>query len=291
MENAEEHPPLSLREMCAKYHIRFKKGLGQNLLLDDNINRIMVEAADLSPEEDVLEVGAGLGALTRRLVARAGRVLTVEIDASFVPCLEEQFGHMAHVRIFRGDILNHSLAKLLEEYLPGSRKPKVVANLPYYITTPILFHVLESPVFFSRVVVMMQAEVGERLVAPVGAEDYGVLGIAAASCAQVDIVHRVPASCFLPRPNVDSCIVRFRCSETPRVPLEERAFFMKVVRAAFGQRRKTLRNSLTKSGSFGAPAEHVLAAMSAVGIDPGRRPQTLSIEEFAGLAREIRNRV
>jgi len=282
---------MNLREMCRKYNIRFKKGLGQNLLLDDNINRIMVEAAALSRGDDVVEVGAGLGALTRRLCRQAGRVLAIEIDASFVPCLEDQFGGMPHVRLFRGDVLNHEVRKLLDEFLPGGSQHKMVANLPYYITTPILFHFLESPVFFSRLVVMMQAEVGQRLVAPVGAQDYGILSVAARCYAQVDIVHKVPASCFVPRPKVDSCIVRFRCRETPLTGDVDTPFLMKVVRAAFGQRRKTLRNSLTRTGAFGAPKEAVLAAFAAAAIDPGRRPQTLGLEEFVRLAKEIRMRL
>ncbi len=288
-------PPLppapNLREMCQRYGIRFKKGLGQNLLLDDNINRIMVDAAALGPEDDVIEVGAGLGALTRRLVVQAGRMLAIEIDASFMPCLEDQFGALEHVRLFRGDVLNHDLDKLLDEFLPGGTNRKLVSNLPYYITTPILFHFLQSPVYFDRLVVMMQEEVGQRLVAPVGAADYGILSVAARCYAAVDIVHKVPATCFLPRPKVDSCVVRFRCHEAPPMEDAERAFLMKVVRAAFGQRRKTLRNSLTKSGDFGAPKEAVLEALEAAEIDPGRRPQTLSFEDFQRLAGEIARRI
>jgi 16S rRNA (adenine1518-N6/adenine1519-N6)-dimethyltransferase len=284
-------PALNLREMCTRYGIRFKKGLGQNLLLDDNINRIMVEAASLTEADDVVEVGAGLGALTRRLCAQAGRILSVEIDASFMPCLEDQFGDAEHVRLFRGDILNHSLAKLLDEYLPGGEHFKMVSNLPYYITTPILFHFLEAPVFFSRIVVMMQEEVGQRLVAPVGASNYGILSLAARCFADVDLVHKAPASCFMPRPKVDSCIVRFRCKRETAWPGLERPFFMKVVRAAFSMRRKTLRNSLIRSSGFGVPEESVAAAMEETGIDPGRRPQSLSFEEFAGLSCAIRERV
>jgi 16S rRNA (adenine1518-N6/adenine1519-N6)-dimethyltransferase len=283
-------PPMNLRDMVRRYGIRLKKGLGQNLLLDDNINRIMVEAAALSREDHVIEVGPGLGALTRRLVREAGMVLAVEIDASFVQCLNDQFGSMENFRLFRGDILNHSVAKLIEEYIPGGKRYKVVSNLPYYITTPILFHFLECPVNIERLVVMMQAEVGQRLVAPVNTEDYGVLGVAARLYAEVDIVHQVPASCFVPRPKVDSCIVRLRCRPKAGDNAEAR-FVMKVVRAAFSQRRKTLRNSLTQTGVFGAPKEAVLAAMAAAGIDPGRRPQTLTLEEFQLLAREIRLRL
>ena len=283
-------PAPSLRELCEKHRIHFKKALGQNLLLDDNINRILVDAAEITREDYVVEVGAGLGALTRRIAARAGKLLSVEIDTSFMPCLEEQFGHLEHVKLFRGDVLNHSLVKLVDEYIPGGTSHKLVANLPYYITTPVLFHFLESPLFFSRVVVMLQWEVGERLAARVDTSEYGVLTIAGQLYADVDIVHRVPASCFVPRPKVDSCIVRFKCH--PRAAdnkIDEQRFTMKVVRAAFSQRRKTLRNSLTTS--FGAPKQAVLEALEAAGIDDGRRPQTLSLAEFARVAQEIRARI
>ncbi|MBI2426003.1 MAG: ribosomal RNA small subunit methyltransferase A [Candidatus Hydrogenedentes bacterium] len=291
MESSQQPHGLSLREMCKKYDIRFKRALGQNLLLDDNINRIMVDAAQLDRDDAVIEVGAGLGALTRRISTKAGYLLSIEIDASFIPCLEEQFGHMEQVRLFRGDVLNHSLAKLIEEYLPAKPAYKMVSNLPYYITTPLLFHFLEAPVRFSHLVVMMQEEVGERLVAPVNAENYGILSVAARCYAKVDLVHKVPASCFMPKPKVDSCIVRFRTHDTPMSGGVEPAFLMKVVRAAFATRRKTLRNCLTKSGNFGVPKEQVLEAMDQAGIDGGRRPQTLSIEEFATLAGSIRERI
>lgn len=280
-----------LRELCRKYDIRFKKALGQNLLLDGNINRIMVGAAALSPQDDVVEVGSGLGALTGLLWPQARRVLSVEIDPSFMPCLEDQFGQVENVCLFRGDILNHSLAKLVSEYLPDGSSYKLISNLPYYITTPILFHFLESPVFFSRLIVMMQAEVAERVVAPVNSADYGVLSIASRLYADVDIVHRVPSTCFVPRPKVDSCIVRFRSRRDVHDNGSEARFVLKVTRAAFSQRRKTLRNSLANSSNFGAPKEAVLDALEGAGIDPERRPQTLDIEDFRRLAREIKVRL
>ena len=280
-------PAVPLRELCERYKIQFKKGLGQNLLLDDNINRIMVDAAELTPQDAVIEIGSGLGALTRRIVVRAGDVLCVEIDATFMPVLEEQFAHLAHVKLFRGDILNHSLGKLIEEFLPQRDAYKLVANLPYYITTPILFHFFESPVYFSHLVVMMQLEVGERLVSAVNSSNYGILALAGRMYADVDIVHVVPASCFVPRPKVDSCIVRFRCHPQPLAGANT-PFAMRLIRAAFSQRRKTLRNSLLKSGAFGAPAAATEAAMHATGIDPGRRPQTLNLQEFIALAASIR---
>lgn len=282
---------MRLQELCERYGIRFKKQLGQNLLLDENINRIMVDAASLTPEDDVIEVGAGLGALTEHLHPRARRVLAVEIDRTFMPCLEDRFGTVENVRLFRGDILNHRLDKLLEEFLPGGTRYKLVSNLPYYITTPILFHFWEAPVFVDTMVVMLQEEVALRLAAAVDTPEYGALAIAARLYSEVDIVHRVPRTCFRPQPKVDSSIVRLRNRQEPRYPDVDARFVMRVVRAAFTQRRKTLRNALTKAGTFGAPKEAVLEAFDAVGIDPQRRAQTLTVDEYAALARAIKERI
>ncbi len=275
-----------LRDLCHRHNIRFKKALGQNLLLDDNINAIMVDAAALSSQDSVIEVGAGLGALTRRMAPTGARLLSVEIDPTFMPCLEEQFGAMENVRLFRGDILNHRLDKLVDEFLPNPQRLKMVSNLPYYITTPVLFHFLESGLPFERLVVMMQLEVGERLVAAVNAENYGILSIAARLYAHTDIVHRVSASCFLPKPKVDSCIVRFRCLAEAPLPGMDVARTMQVVRAAFNQRRKTLRNTLS-GPALGLSREQAEAALAAAGIESGRRPQTLDWREFAKLTKAI----
>ena len=280
-----------LQDLCGRYGIRFKKQLGQNLLLDENINRIMVDAADVSEADDVIEVGAGLGALTGRLAQAAGRVLAIEIDTSFMPCLEEQFGECENVRLFRGDVLNHSMPKLVNEFLPSGTCYKMISNLPYYITTPILFHFWESAVFFERMVVMVQHEVALRMTAPVNTPDYGVLALATRLFAEADIVHKVPRTCFRPEPKVDSCIVRLRNRSKPLFPDVDADFLRRVIRTAFAHRRKTLRNSLTKSGDFGAPKEAVMEAFSACGIDPGRRPQTLDLQEFAALSQEIRARI
>jgi 16S rRNA (adenine1518-N6/adenine1519-N6)-dimethyltransferase len=223
------------------------------------------------------------------LAAQAGRVFAVEIDRAFMPCLEDQFGQMPNVRLFRGDILNHSLVKLVEEYLPEPRVLKMVSNLPYYITTPILFHFWEAPIAFERLVVMVQEEVGQRMVAPVGHHDYGVLALATKYHGEVDIVHHVPASCFVPRPKVDSCIVRIRRRESPLFPDVDGKFLSRVIRAAFSQRRKTLKNAL--GAGFGAPLPAILEALEATGIDAGRRAQTVSLEEYAALAAAIRSRI
>lgn len=277
--------------MCKKYNIRFKKGLGQNLLLDDNINRIMVDAAALSAHDSVVEVGAGLGALTKRIVHQAGNVLSVEIDTTFIPCLEEQFGDLQHVHIFRGDILNHPIEKLVDEFIPNGQSYKMLSNLPYYITTPILFEFLECPLFFERLVVMLQDEVGQRLVAPVNSADYGILTLAAQFYADIDIVHHVPASCFLPKPKVDSCIVRLRQLPGTRYPDVDRNMLMRVIRMAFSQRRKTLRNSIVKPGVFGLSPEIVADTMQSIGIDSSKRPQTLDLDSFVDLTLALQNQL
>jgi len=278
---------MALRDWIDQYGIQFKKSLGQNLLLDDNINRIMADAASLTKDDDVIEVGAGLGALTVRLHQRANRVLAVEIDRSFMPCLEDQFETVNNVSLFRGDILNHALEKLTDEFLPEHKQLKLVSNLPYYITTPILFHFWDSGLYFERMVVMVQEEVGLRMVAKVGARDYSKLALACQLRAEVDIVHKVPASCFRPRPKVDSCIVRIRNRATPRYSEARSKLITKLVNVAFSQRRKTIRNSLAKSGNLDFDADRTLAAIEQAGIDPTRRPQTLSLDEFAAIAQHL----
>jgi 16S rRNA (adenine1518-N6/adenine1519-N6)-dimethyltransferase len=188
-------------------------------------------------------------------------------------------------------VLNHEPEKLAEEFLPGGARYKVVANLPYYITTPILFHFWESTLPLERLVIMVQEEVAHRFTAAVDDSDYSVISLAAQYHALVDIVHHVPRTCFVPRPKVESCIVRLRSRPAPLYPDVDRKFLFKVIRASFLQRRKTLRNALTKSATFGAPKEMTLAALEEAGVDPGRRAQTVSLDEFAAIARALKARL
>ncbi len=278
---------MALKDLVQQHGIRFKKGLGQNLLLDENINRILVEAAALTPGDDVVEVGAGLGALTERLRLSAHRVFAVEIDRAFMPVLEDRFGAAENVTLFRGDILNHALDKLLDEFLPGAQSLKMVSNLPYYITTPILFHFWESSLSFERMIVMLQEEVGLRIVAPVGSREYGKLTLAAQYYAEVDVVHKVPRTCFTPEPRVDSVIVRMRNRKEALYPELDGRFLLALIGAAFSKRRKTLRNSLIKNTTLGISQEKMTAAFEVASIDPTRRAQTLTLDEFASSARAV----
>ncbi len=276
-----------LKDLCKTYNIRFKKRLGQNLLLDDNIHRIMVESARLTEEDSVIEVGAGLGALTWHLVQHAGRVLAVEIDPSFMPCLEHRFGHLPHVRLFRGDILNHEMEDLVNEFLPGGLHYKMISNLPYYITTPTLFHFLESSVNFEQIVVMVQYEVGTRMSAVYGTKEYGVLSLAIQSLYYVDLIHSVSRTCFIPRPEVDSCIVRLRKINPPPISMEKRKKVMQVIHAAFSQRRKSLKNALSKSPALQYPVSLVIEALQLANIDPTQRAETLSWNDFVQLTEKL----
>jgi len=279
----------SLKELCQKYNIRFKKRLGQNLLLDDNIHRIMVEAAHLNKDDAVIEVGAGLGALTWHLVQHAGKVLAVEIDPSFMPCLEDRFGNLPHVKLFRGDILNHELEDLVHEFIPDAQHYKMISNLPYYITTPILFHFLESSVNFELIVIMVQYEVGLRMSAGFGNKDYGVLSLAVQSLYHVDLIHSVPRTCFVPRPEVDSCIIRLRKIIPPLMTEEKRKKVLQIIRSAFSQRRKSLKNALCKSPLLSYSTSQVLTALHTAGIDPSRRAETLTWNDFVLLTETLEN--
>lgn len=268
-------------ELIKKYNIRLKKGLGQNLLLDPNINRKMAEVAEINRNDSVFEVGTGIGDLTNVLAEAAGEVLTVEIDESFEPPLREKFEGNSRVKIFFGDVLNHPVEELVERFLTKATNLKMVSNLPYYITSPILMHFLESEPDFLSHTVMVQREVAERIVAEPGGKDYGILSIACQLYARPYIVHRVSAGCFRPSPKVESAIVHFPIREEPLLNFKERDVFFKIVGAAFRQRRKKIINALAPLCRTLLPAkEDMRQKLLQSGIHPDARAETVPIGAF-----------
>lgn len=263
---------------------RPKKGLGQNFLTDRNIINRIVEAVGISTSDHVLEVGPGRGALTRALAATGAKVLAVEVDRQLVPLLEREFAGSGNVEFVRADILNADLREILSTRFHG--KWKVAANLPYNISSQVLIKFLNERALFSRLVLMLQREVGERLIASPSSKEYGILTV---FCGLHFDIHRefiVKPGAFYPVPKVDSIVLRFEPLASPRADVGDESFFREVVRASFAQRRKTLWNCL-KSAEF-APDEGVLLdVLEGCGIDPGRRGETLSLDEFAAMSRAL----
>lgn len=268
-------------ELLSKHNIKLKKSLGQNLLLDPNINRKMVEAAEVGPDDSVFEVGSGAGELTELLASKAREVLTVEIDYSLEPLLAERFGKEPKVHLFNGDVLNHSVAEMVERFMPKADTIKMVSNIPYYITSPILMHFLESEVRVASLTVMIQKEVADRMVADPGGKVYGILSIACQLYARPYIVHTVSPKCFKPRPKVDSAIVHMPIREDCGLSREERDLFFKIVRGAFGQRRKKLINALNPlMGSVLPDKEDLQELLVESGIRPDSRAETVPLQSF-----------
>lgn len=270
-----------------EHDVRLRKSLGQHILSDPNINRKMVDIADVTENDLVVEVGTGYGGLTEFLAQRASKVFSIEIDRRFEPILREKFGANPNVFIFIGDVLNHDLADLLASHFSHEGPLKMVSNLPYYITSPILEHFLESDLFFETMVVMVQQEVAQRLTANPGGRDYGVLSLMVQFYAEVDKVRDVPRTCFRPMPDVDSSIVRFRCRSKTAAEGEGKEFLFRVIRAAFGKRRKMLRNALLRSRDLPFSREEIDAGLRQAQIIGERRAETLDLEEFLRLARAL----
>jgi len=260
--------------------------LGQNFLIDSNIVNKIIEAAELSPGDLVVEIGSGLGALTARIARSAGKVLAVEVDRGLLPVLAEVVEAAGDVEIIHGNAMEIDFDCLVREktggqFGRGSGRYKLLANLPYYITSPLLIRILQERYNFSRMVIMVQSEVAARLAAAPGTKDYGLLSVVVQYFTDVKVLFRVHRTVFYPAPAVDSAVVRLLV-RPPVNPAQDEKTFFKVVRAAFGKRRKTLLNSLADSG-FGISKEVWKAVLESSGIDPGRRGETLSLTEFARL--------
>jgi 16S rRNA (adenine1518-N6/adenine1519-N6)-dimethyltransferase len=277
----------SVRELLDKYGLRLRKGLGQHFLADPNILRKIVDAAELTPEATVLEIGPGLGTLTRWLTQAAGRVVAVELDEAMVQALGSELGHVLNLEVVQGDILQLDPPALIRNpqspNLPSPPEYVVVANLPYYITSAVLRHVLEADPPPRRLVLTVQREVAARMVA--GPGDMSLLAVSVQFYGRPRLVARIPAGAFIPPPKVDSAVVRIDTFAAPPVHVSDTESFFRIVRAGFGQKRKQLRNAL--AGGLGLSSAQVTAALARAGVEPSRRAETLSLEEWAALAREL----
>lgn len=262
--------------------IRARKALGQNFLVDRNVLARIADIVEIGPDDRILEVGPGKGALTEMLARGCGRLVAVELDTRLVPVLRQAFRDNPRVEIVHGDILEIDLQELLAS--EGGARWKVAANLPYNISTPVLFAFLDNRDLFSRLVLMLQKEVGDRLAASPGTKDYGVLSVLFQLHFDVTRELIVRPGSFHPVPKVDSAVLSFVPLETPRVPVGDEQFFRRLVKGAFSMRRKTLWNCL-KGANLGLPGEQLSEALARCGIEPGRRGETLSLEEFAALSR------
>ncbi len=278
---------MSQKDRRILQRIKLRKRLGQHMLLDPNINRKMVDAAGLTEKDLVVEVGSGYGGLTEFLAQHGGQVFSIEIDPRFETILREKLAASPNVYIFIGDVLNHDLADLLADHLPHDGPLKMVSNLPYYITSPILAHFLESSLFFETMVVMVQKEVAQRLTAGPGGRDCGVLSLISRFYAEIDKIGNVPRTCFRPMPDVESSIVRFRCRRKTAAEGAHKDFLFRVIRAAFGERRKMVKNALQRSRDLPFSREEIEAGLSAAQINGERRAETLDLEEFLQLARAL----
>jgi 16S rRNA (adenine1518-N6/adenine1519-N6)-dimethyltransferase len=270
--------------LLKKHGLRLKKSLGQHILADANIARKIVDALDLEPDEGVVEIGAGLGALTTDLSSRAARVIAIEIDGRLASALREETN--GNVDIVEANFLKIDFGKLLAKY-PDIKTWKVVGNLPYYITTNILLHLIDAREHFKTVVITVQDEFAKRIVAGPGTKDYSSLSILIRYRFEPEVMFKIKQTSFFPRPDVRSSVVRLNVLERPGVDVREEGLFFQTIRAAFGQRRKTLRRSLRQIPGLTPETIETVSRMSGVGSD--KRPEDLSIEEFADLANAVKD--
>lgn len=267
-----------------KYGFTFKKSLGQNFIIDPNILDKIVEKADLDKETGVIEIGPGIGALTQKLAENAGKVVAIEIDQRLIPILNETLVDNDNVVVINGDVLKLPLDKIIEEELAGYKAIKVVANLPYYITTPIIMKLLEDKLKLDLIMVMIQKEVAERISAAPGSKDYGSLTLAIEYYAKANTAFSVPRKVFLPEPNVDSAVLQLQIRDTPPYRVDDEEFLFQVIRASFAQRRKTIYNNLTNNLVGKEQKEEVLRILDLLNIDQKRRAETLTLKEFVELS-------
>lgn len=275
--------PQNTIQVIQKHGFAFQKKFGQNFLIDAHVLDKIIAAAGVTADDMVLEIGPGIGTMTQYLAERARQVTAVEIDTNLIPILKETLSDYDNVTVINEDILKVDIKKLAEEYNAG--KPiKVVANLPYYITTPIIMGLFESGVPIDNITVMVQKEVADRMQVGPGSKDYGALSLAVQYYAEPYIVANVPPNCFIPRPNVGSAVIRLTRHQTPPVEVKDRELMFKLIRASFNQRRKTLLNGLNNSPELSFGKEQIAAAIEQLGVPAAVRGEALTLEQFSRLS-------
>ena len=275
--------PQNTIEVLQKYNFVFQKKFGQNFLIDTHVLDKIIGSAEITKDDVVLEIGPGIGTMTQYLACAAKKVIAVEIDKALIPILEDTLSEYENVRVINHDVLKVDIAKLAEEE-NGGKPIKVVANLPYYITTPIIMGLFENHVPIKSITVMVQKEVADRMQVGPGTKDYGALSLAVQYYAKPYIVANVPPNCFMPRPKVGSAVIRLERYENPPVTLEDEKLMCRLIRASFNQRRKTLANGLKNSPELDYTKEEIEAAIEALGRGASIRGEALTLEEFAKLA-------
>lgn len=278
--------PKNTIEILQKYDFSFQKKFGQNFLIDTHVLDKIISAAQITKDDFVLEIGPGIGTMTQYLADAAGKVIAVEIDRSLIPILEDTLKEYENVKVINEDVLKLDICKLAEEE-NGGRPIKVVANLPYYITTPIIMGLFENHVPMESITVMVQKEVADRMQVGPGTKEYGALSLAVQYYASPYIVANVPPNCFMPRPKVGSAVIRLTRYQTPPVKVEDEKLMFKIIRASFNQRRKTLANGLNNSAELNIPKEIIVESIETLGKGPAVRGEALSLEEFAMLSNII----
>ena len=278
--------PKNTIEVLQKYHFNFQKKFGQNFLINTSILEEIIDAAEITKEDFVLEIGPGIGTMTQYLCEAAREVVAVEIDTNLIPILGDTLSAYDNVEVMNADILKVDIAKLADER-NGGKPIKVVANLPYYITTPIIMGLFESHVPIDSITIMVQKEVADRMQEGPGSKEYGALSLAVQYYAKPEIVVNVPPSCFMPQPKVGSAVIRLTRHENPPVDVDNEKLMFQVIRASFNQRRKTLANGLNNFGSFSLGKEEIQKSIEELGVPVNIRGEALSLEQFAKLSNII----
>ena len=287
------YAPSTIKDIKARHDFQLSRSLGQNFLTDKNIIDKIVEAPEIGPRDLVIEIGPGIGVLTAEAARRAAKVVAVEIDRKLIPILQETLAEFDNIEILNQDILKTDLHKILEQNREYKGQKiegvKIIGNLPYYITTPIIMKILEEGVPADSITIMMQKEVADRLKAPPGSRTYGAISAAVAYYCRVDHVANVPKEVFIPQPKVDSAVLKLSLRKEKPLELANEKLFFQCIKAGFGQRRKTLLNSLTGVGGY--TKEQVESALSEAGVDSKRRAETLGIEEFGKIANALQRKI